>query len=380
MVAYPLNDAEAALFADAADRRLDSFDLLQAALVASGIRDVSTVRRLHGDLEKRLESITVQVANIADDKERGERLLVLLHERLLRQYDKDASTIIDVLEQGRFNCVSATIFYNVLAGRVGLVAKAVIVPSHVLTLLFTMSGPVEVETTSPNGFFLNRRDQSYVDFLIAQRLSTRNSHAEAETVEEMTRKPAEIDNLTMIGLIFSNQAMDAIAQDDPILAQAFLQRARKLSGPTHSTVLRTFEVSLQAHMAFQAQEEGDFERAVEIIEGALVDVDGDLRRELLQNRSWLYAEWAESHTAAGEVNRAVEVYARSLEGFPGDPKLRINLLVLLHNEAIRRINLDDCANAMYYIERGEALRDNSFSELRGRCLEAIGYLGDAPPE
>ena len=47
-----------------------------------------------------------------------------MHARLLRGgYQIDATDLAGVLEEGRFNCVSASVLYCYLAGRFGLDAR-----------------------------------------------------------------------------------------------------------------------------------------------------------------------------------------------------------------------------------------------------------------
>jgi tetratricopeptide (TPR) repeat protein len=84
-------------------------------------------------------------------------------------YDFDQSNLTSIFADGRFNCISSSMLYIVLARHFGMKAEGVILPSHVFVQLESPEGKViEVETTTPTGFdwihnedFYARRAESW---------------------------------------------------------------------------------------------------------------------------------------------------------------------------------------------------------------------------
>jgi hypothetical protein len=147
---------EKSLLDDVADRHLDHFSMLDAALIVSGVRDEQELAVMRGRFHALVDPIAAAVVAIADPYARGRKLLVDLFaqgdEAMLRNYDLQATTLLDVLESGRFNCVSATTAYLLAAAEAKLVAVPVLLPSHARAAVVLDSGNVRVETTLPTGF------------------------------------------------------------------------------------------------------------------------------------------------------------------------------------------------------------------------------------
>ena len=121
--------ARASLAAEAGRRRIQ-----EAALLALAVRGDSTI----GDARAR-------------EYELGSRLLALVHSRLER-YDEYESRIDRALLEGRYNCVSSSTLYAILASAAGLVVSGVILPDHAYCSLLLEGRRVDVETTSPGGY------------------------------------------------------------------------------------------------------------------------------------------------------------------------------------------------------------------------------------
>ncbi|MGA2798336.1 MAG: tetratricopeptide repeat protein [Thermoguttaceae bacterium] len=157
---YPENrdsphDLEQRLFADAADGRLDEFSLLDAALIASGVKDTAELGRYRdrmaawaGELKR---------SGGADDspRRRVEAIFTFLHGKILKgKYNIQCTDLRQAMDEGRFNCVSATVLFNCLAGELGLSCCGLETPGHALSRVFLPEGPLDVETTCPRWFCL----------------------------------------------------------------------------------------------------------------------------------------------------------------------------------------------------------------------------------
>ena len=71
-----------------------------------------------------------------------------------RRLSRNCTELADALEQGRFNCVSATVLFNCLAERFGLHVCGLETPGHALSRLILPDGRLDVETTCPRWFQL----------------------------------------------------------------------------------------------------------------------------------------------------------------------------------------------------------------------------------
>lgn len=134
----------------------DAIDPTDAALVASGIENAADLRAARARFESLAAPLLESLAELSDPRERGRQLLALLHQKggLLGEYDARATTLAEILERRRYNCVSASVLYNLLAERVHLSTSAQLLPTHARTLLQLPDAPrpIVVETTSPLGF------------------------------------------------------------------------------------------------------------------------------------------------------------------------------------------------------------------------------------
>ena len=93
-------------------------------------------------------------------QERGEWVFQSMHDRLLTgEYIEDQNALSTAILEGDFNCVSATILYQILSDYAGLPTMAMQTRGHVWCRL--LSRPeLDIETTCPTWFLLEPHDQS----------------------------------------------------------------------------------------------------------------------------------------------------------------------------------------------------------------------------
>ncbi len=123
---------------------------LEAALDFSGARG----RGLE-DARARVQALAAEAAGELQSgsvRERAERLLEMLHRRVFRQYDEWQTRLDDLLDTGRFNCVSSAVLYGLLARSLGLEFRAVQTADHAFIRVLSGAQGWDVETTNPYGF------------------------------------------------------------------------------------------------------------------------------------------------------------------------------------------------------------------------------------
>jgi tetratricopeptide (TPR) repeat protein len=193
--------------ADRAKKKdLGDFDLTDAALIASGFESRSMLRSARARFESFAAPIVEQLRSVDDPRERAKRLLLALHHKggLFGEYDARATTLGDILDRRRYNCVSASVVYNVLANRLGLSVSAQLLPTHARTLLELKTKRINVETTSPDGF---DPDPELEASILAQVGGTLTDGGRAIVPD----KGSIVATLVLIGTIYVNRA--SIAQE-----------------------------------------------------------------------------------------------------------------------------------------------------------------------
>ncbi len=89
---------------------------------------------------------------LENQKKFCEKLLYFLHERCYKKYDTYSTTIDNIYEKGRYNCVSSSIFYATFLIKYGIKFRAVETVDHVFIEIDFDSEEIDVETTNPYGF------------------------------------------------------------------------------------------------------------------------------------------------------------------------------------------------------------------------------------
>ena len=126
-------------------------DPKRASFAASGVTRPAQV------LDQRLEDVVRDAVERSEGsgppKARLERLLAGLHAPRgpLTTYDEDATTLVEALGDGRFNCVSSTVLFLLAAEEAGFEVRAELLPTHARALARLDGRWVRVETTSPHG-------------------------------------------------------------------------------------------------------------------------------------------------------------------------------------------------------------------------------------
>ena len=88
-----------------------------------------------------------------DEYERGEKILSLIYEKVLTQYNLNQSFIDRMFQTGTYNCISSSILYFALAKSAGLNVVGNETPDHAFCSIYLSDGrKIDVETTNPNGF------------------------------------------------------------------------------------------------------------------------------------------------------------------------------------------------------------------------------------
>ncbi len=257
---------ERAMLDDLRDGSLDRHSPLDAALIVSGARDRQELDALRRRFEAAVAPIVARVKDLPTPAERAPALLGALHPArtslapLLREYTLNATTLIDVIETGRYNCVSATIVFTLLAARVGLDAHPVLVPSHARAAVRIGGRQVPVETTEPYGF-----DPSEAE----RRQILRRFRADVDAAPSYADEQAtDVDFIALLGAVYTNASTLRSQEGNVAAAVAVAGRADLFVSPADRVVLSRFRIGLLNEMAVESSQRGHRADAVTALEEA----------------------------------------------------------------------------------------------------------------
>lgn len=342
--AVPVNisAAETDLFLDAADGKLDSWLLAEAALLASGVQDEATRAEMLQDIDDLEQAFRDQAPDDLAPFELAELLLDWLHEKaFVAGYSAGQTNLSTILTDGSFNCVSSAVLYNILGIRLGLDVRGVEVPDHAFAILYSGSEYADVETTTPGGFNPARNRDAIDAFQSTTGLSYIPDHR--------PDKRREISPLELIAFIYYNHGVTFSREEKYLEALLANFRALSLDGNSQSAVKNA--LAALANWSSSLSRESEFEEALRIVEAglALAPEDRSLNhnhRVIWQNRIVLGAEKLDIESFTSLVAEAHA--ALPDEGF-------------------------DAQQALYLITRAEVLAE------RGNWSAAITQTSDELP-
>lgn len=405
-------------------------DLVEAALVASGYTTAVARRRARAELERHLGGAVGRAARAQTERDKGRALLAALHAKggLLGAYDARATTLKDVLERRRYNCVSASVLYNLAATRLELSVAAELLPTHARSLLSAEEqdrlARIVVETTSENGF---DPDPSTQRRILGQVAGPALDGARAIVSEQ----GEIVDTRVLIGTIYVNRA--SIAQEGGALEQAERLFARGQAFATSAKMRRVLadqRAALLAQLAADdvlSEDPKRYPRAYESLKAAakLAPEDPTVKKAVFQNlraaaervialyaergdeprlvalageaaatglspadrsglRAFALSEVARLRIDAGAYEGAVEAIELALREQlgPGDADLErilgLNRIAALRLAAMRAAEAGDLEAAERFLSRIAGLRGLSAAQLeqleqdRLRALHLVG--------
>ena len=166
-----------------------------------------------------------------------------LHSAWLCQYNRGSTTLLDIMGKKQFNCVSATILYNLICEDMGWSTEAFETPTHVYTVFTNFTQNVMVENTTPMGFDIMKNLKQYSQFLLQYYPQNRALQIGLDRlyVHEHSRgRP--IDNTELLGLLAYNRAYQMEGRGDYESAYGMVLLAQLFNADSRSNI--DFEIGL----------------------------------------------------------------------------------------------------------------------------------------
>jgi tetratricopeptide (TPR) repeat protein len=310
IVIVPQNRLEERLFADAADGRLDAFSPLEAALVAGGVEDTDTLHRYQEKAAALVEQLRRSAALDGSPAQQAEAIFEFMHRHVLHGgYDLAYTDLRRVLDEGRFNCVSATVLFNYLAGEVGLECRGLEMPGHAMSRVVLPDGTLDIETTCPHWFRLMGDPK-------LQEAAASKSIGSAAAADRS--KAREVSPIQLAAMIYYNRGVDLLAEKR--FAEAAKANAKALRLDPQNATARGNLLATINNWSIELGSSQHFAEAVDLLRQGLA-MDAKFSA-FAQNYVHVHHQWANHLCEAGHFEEALDVLSRAAAEMPDRDYLR----------------------------------------------------------
>lgn len=304
-----LSPLEERLFADAADGRLDEHTLLTAALVAGGATDPAAIERYQRHVDVLVAHLRQSAAVAGSPRQRAAAVFEFMHARILRGgYQIDATVLSTVLDEGRFNCVSASVLFCYLAGQFGLDARGLELPGHAMSRLHFGSDTLDIETTCPRWFRLTGDLRRQAE-LAAKAAGTGLSAASPDA------KCREVSGVALVATIYYNRGVDLLREKR--FAEAAQANAKALwLDPTSATARGNLLATLN-NWAIDEGTSGRYNEAAGLLRSGLA-LQSDFR-PFHVNFIHVHRQWSQQLCRQGRFEESCAVLRSAQQDLAGEP-------------------------------------------------------------
>ncbi len=303
----PIGPLERRLFEDAAAGRWDEHNLLTAALLSSGVDHAESLQRYQRRVAELVNELRRSGEVAGKPLERAQAIFEFMHRRILTGgYELDCTDLSVVLCQGQFNCVSASVLFNCLAGEFGLRTCGLEIPGHAMSRLLFQDGHFDVETTCPTWFRLRHDPQKQAE-LVRQSLGLRPDQARSQ--------PREVSDVELVATIYYNRGIDLLSQKR--FAEAAAANAKALRLDPGSVTARGNLLATLNNWAIDLATAGDYPRAAGLLaRGMQLDSGYETFRA---NFVHVHYQWIEDLCRRRRFQDALDLLATAAQALPADP-------------------------------------------------------------
>jgi tetratricopeptide (TPR) repeat protein len=344
MLIRNVDPVEKALFQDAQDGKWDNFNLFRAAMVAEGERDPIKIKNYEAKLDAILQKIKNKNHNnnnpvAAENLTRS--LFEALHRDIMtRQYDINCTNISRVFETGKFNCVSATVLFNVIGEKAGLNVHALEMPGHALSRVRFSGKEIDLETTCPDWFKLENKEalaaattqrvaqpeSATPNPIAGNNADNRNlqdTRTESAKLADLSKKSREITPVQLIATIYYNHGVDLL--NEKRYAEAAMVNIKALHlDPESETAqgnlmvaINNWALELSSGKTTNGIKRYDL-AAILFDQGRYLDPSYE---KFETNQLHIYYHWILDLAIKGRLDAAKEVFSYANKRLPDNPTL-----------------------------------------------------------
>ena len=244
------------------------------------------------------------------ERRRAEAVFNFLHRALLvGGYRLECTDLRRTLDEGHFNCVSASVLFNCLAAEFGVSAGGLETPGHAMSRLHLADGPLNVETTCPRWFQLLDHPQEQA----AAVAKTRGSRPARDP-----RSLREVSPVQLTAMIYYNRGVDLLAEKNFAAAAEVNARALRLD-PANATARGNFLATIN-NWAIELGSVSHYAEAAGLLRlGQRIEPGYEA---FAANFVHLYGQWADDLCAAGRFDEAWRLLAQAAAERPDEAFFR----------------------------------------------------------
>lgn len=279
--------SENKLLADAADGRLDHFSFFGAALLASGVADAETAATCRTRFARMRDSIAKVLTAEMSVRDRANEIFGRMHQQLLTgQYRTACTEPHRTLDDGHYNCVTATILYRCLCAEFGVPVKTIAETGHVYCRL-EGDVPVTIQTTTPDGF----------------------------PASDPSNGGREITDVQLLAKIYYNRGVGLLEEKQFRRALDLLQIGYRLD-PQDQVAWRNILACIN-NWALSECDSGRFQEAAELLVCGM-EMAPDYR-PFLDNELYVYHRWVSRLCTDGRFKQAMDILETGYRRRPDAP-------------------------------------------------------------
>jgi hypothetical protein len=228
---------------DIADGYLEEYSKIEAAFILSGVTDEDSLGQYLTWYDQLLVKIKSFSFDFDDPVGSAQTVFMYLHSEWLKTYALESTTLADIVDNKEYNCVAATILFNIICEDLDWSCEAFETPTHVYTIFKTQTRNLIVENTSSMGFDMMKNLKSYSKYLAQY-------YPENEVLRigldklyyHENSKGRVITNTELLGLLAYNRAYLAKKNKDYRTSYEYVLLAQQFNLDSRSNV--NFELGL----------------------------------------------------------------------------------------------------------------------------------------
>lgn len=228
---------------DIADGYLNEYSKIEAAFILSGVTHTDSLPRYINWYEQALARVSSFDFDVNDPVGSARIVFLYLHTTWLKTYAKESTTLVDIVRNKEYNCVAATILFNIICEDLGWECEAFETPTHVYTIFKNFRQKVIVENTSSMGFDIMKNLKAYSKYLAQY-------YPESDVLRiglhrlyfHENSKGRNITNTELLGLLAYNRAYLAKDKKDFKSAYEYVLLAQLFNEDSRSNI--NFEIGL----------------------------------------------------------------------------------------------------------------------------------------
>ena len=228
---------------DISDGYLDDYSKIETAFILSGVTHPDSMQLYLDWYDQVLDKIKSFSFDVNDPMGSAQTVFIYLHNSWLEEYALESTTLADIARSKEYNCVAATILYNLICEEMQWTCEAFETPTHVYTILKNFRQKMIVENTNHMGFNIMKNLKAYSKYLSKYYPQNDVLRIGLDRLYYHENKNGRvINNTELLGLLAYNRAYLARKNKDYKAAYDYVLLAQLFNSDSRSNV--RFEIGL----------------------------------------------------------------------------------------------------------------------------------------